>query len=821
MEEMQLLIDVTEELQTKADASMQNILWNKRSIYKVPASVTALNRAAYRPQTVSFGPYHSYDDQLKPMEEHKHRALYFFLRRSGKSLELFLLSLNEVVQDLKDSYDQLDKSWNDDTGKFLQLMVLDGCFMLEIMRLAIQPSNDYAADDPVFSIHGRVYVAPFIRRDMLIVENQLPMLVLYKLVATESDGEKNEEFVNKLVLTFCHPNASVSTWGKCLHVLGFIQEEPPSGRRQQEKASTQRNEVTSYVFFMDNIIDNERDVALLHSRGIIQNAIGSDKAVAKLFNSLSKDIALDPDSSLELVNRQTVYSLIEFYEEGSPSPSPMVSSPPPIPPPTFPLSSSLGSTSSPVAAGIPETCIPVSHSRKGFAALPVIFILVIRIFSKNGIWTQNLTLLNRVLYFLFNPTDICQALEGGKVSITTSELLDTAAFTYWKKGIGGRRLQAVVKSLNEEIQVLKDSYDMLGEPWKDDKNKFLQLMILDGCFMLEIIRLATHSLDGYAANDPIFSSHGRLHIAPYIRRDMLLLENQLPMLVLYKLVALESDGAQDEEFVNQLVLNFCYPNAPVSKLDKSLHVLDLYRKSLIQEDPAWKMRIPRVLGGLLNDANDIIRSATAINEAGIQFKKGKTKSLRGISFRGWVLELPVIVVDDATEATFLNLIAFERLHVGAGNEVTSYVFFMDSIIDNERDVALLHSRGIIQNAIGSDMAVAELFKSLSKDIALDPDSSLEVVRMQVNAYCQMPWNEWRANLIHTYFRNPWALLSVIVVFILFALTGANTVYSILPYYNSNYKRLPFSPTGSAAPPPLPTPPPPPPRIPKRWPPRKL
>jgi hypothetical protein len=51
-------------------------------------------------------------------------------------------------------------------------------------------------------------------------------------------------------------------------------------------------------------------------------------------------------------------------------------------------------------------------------------------------------------------------------------------------------------------------------------------------------------LDGYAANDPIFSSHGRLYIAPSIRRDMFLLENQLPMLVLYKLVALESDGAQ-------------------------------------------------------------------------------------------------------------------------------------------------------------------------------------------------------------------------------------------------------------------------------------
>ncbi|KAG6788054.1 hypothetical protein POTOM_004107 [Populus tomentosa] len=448
MEEMQLLIDVTEELQTKADASMQNILWNKRSIYKVPASVTALNRAAYRPQTVSLGPYHSYDDQLKPMEEHKHRALYYFLRRSGKSLELFLLSLNEVVQDLKDSYDQLDKSWNDDTGKFLQLMVLDGCFLLEIIRLAIQPSNDYAADDPVFSFHGRVYVAPFIRRDMLIVENQVPMLVLYKLVATESDGEKNEEFVNKLVLTFCHPNASVSTWGKCLHVL------------------------------------------------------------------------------------------------------------------------------------------------------------------------------------------------------------------------------------------------------------------------------------------------------------------------------------------------------------------DLYRKSLLREDANRKRRHRRVWGGLHKDVDDIVRSATEINETGIQFKKSKTRSLKEISFHHGVLELPVIVVDDVTETLFLNLMAFERFHVGAGNEVTSYVFFMDNIIDNERDVALLHSRGIIQNAIGSDKAVAKLFNSLSKDIALDPDSSLELVNRQVNAYCKEPWNAWRANLIQTYFRNPWAILSLVAALILFALTIAQTVYSLIEFYEEG------SPSPSpmvSSPPPIPPP----------------
>jgi hypothetical protein len=94
------------------------------------------------------------------------------------------------------------------------------------------------------------------------------------------------------------------------------------------------------------------------------------------------------------------------------------------------------------------------------------------------------------------------------------------------------------------MQVLKDSYDMLGESWKDDTSKFLQMMILDGCFMLEIIRLATHNSLDYSADDPVFSSHGRLYMIPHIRRDMLLLENQLPMLVLYRLVAVESDGAK-------------------------------------------------------------------------------------------------------------------------------------------------------------------------------------------------------------------------------------------------------------------------------------
>ncbi|XP_009766378.1 UPF0481 protein At3g47200-like isoform X2 [Nicotiana sylvestris] len=360
----------------------------------------------------------------------------------------------------------------------------------------------------------------------------------------------------------------------------------------------------------------------------------------------------------------------------------------------------------------------------------------------------------------------------------------------------GKPLTCYIDSLQQVAQELKDSYDLLDPAWQNDTNGFLRLMILDGCFMLEILRTAAddHLLidqsqhaqpHDYAPNDPIFSNHGKLHLMPYLKRDMLMLENQLPMLLLDKLLAIENQEAKyDDECINKLILDFCNPHTRAKKLGKCLHVLDVYRKSLLWEDPMLRKTRPRKAPKVSHQSggDEIIRSAMELNEAGIRFKKSKTGSLKDISFHGGILKLPLIVVDDATESMFLNLIAFERLHVGAGNEVTSYIFFMDNIIDNVKDVSLLHSCGIIQNAIGSDNAVAKLFNSLSKDITLDPDSSLDLVHKLVSDYCKYPWNEWRANLIHTYFRSPWAILSVVAAIFLFALTIVSTVYGVYGYY---------------------------------------
>jgi hypothetical protein len=106
----------------------------------------------------------------------------------------------------------------------------------------------------------------------------------------------------------------------------------------------------------------------------------------------------------------------------------------------------------------------------------------------------------------------------------------------------------------------------------------------------------------------------------------------------------------------------------------------------------------------------------------------------------------------------------------------------NNVIDSTKDVALLSSKGIIQNAIGSDKVVAKLFNSISKDMVLEPESALEIVHREVNAYCRKPWNMWRANLIHTYFQSPWAFLSLAATFFLLVMTIMQTVYTVMQYY---------------------------------------
>ncbi|CAK9162399.1 unnamed protein product [Ilex paraguariensis] len=429
------------------------------------------------------------------------------------------------------------------------------------------------------------------------------------------------------------------------------------------------------------------------------------------------------------------------------------------------------------------------------------------------------------------------------------------------------KLKDILDSFAQVEEELKDSYDSLDPKWHSDKEGFLKLMIIDGCFMLEIFRAAIKTPDDYHSDDPIFSKHGKLNIMPFIKRDMLMLENQLPMLVLDKLLAISMNG---DESINELIHQFCNPDSRdiPPPTEKYLHVLDMFRKSLFMKSSATPsmtcMGIGTVTGtdmdtgtvtgigaatatrtdtstdigtetgteivigtgtgtnaatatgtgtstgtgegtktgtsagsdaskkdrctwkGKGKQSDELIpitRSATELNEAGVRFKRiKKSPSIKDISFEGGVLSLPTFVIDDTTKSTFLNMIAFEHCHVGAGHEVASYIWFMDNLIDTSSDVRFLQGKRIVQNLIGSDKGAADLFNTISNDLTIDPESQLGWVNSAMSWYCERRRNRWRANLIHTYFTNPWTLISVVAAGVLFGLTIAQTAYGALQYY---------------------------------------
>lgn len=399
----------------------------------------------------------------------------------------------------------------------------------------------------------------------------------------------------------------------------------------------------------------------------------------------------------------------------------------------------------------------------------------------------------------FGPYHHC---EGGEWNMQMEAHKRRALSHFLRKS--NKPLETYVKELKKVVQQLMDSYQYLDSKW--NQNRFLQLMLLDGCFMLEILRAyeaINKPVDKYGdyagVEDPIFSYHGRINVRPHIRRDMLMLENQIPMPLLVNLVTVEGTIPDPVEYLNKLILKFIntgtkLPPAEVvdprtkkpwgQKVGDSLHVLDLYRKSLLGFG-LKEVSAVVIPPGTSKNSQDIVRSAEKLHQAGVEFETSPTNSLTDISFSCGTLKLPVIIVDDTSEPAFLNLMVFERLHVGAGNEVTSFISFMDNIIHSAKDVSLLHSNGIIHNSFGSEKAVAKMFNGISRDGTPDPEGRLEKVHYMLNAYCNKGWNSHKANLKRTYFKNPWALVSLVAAIFLMILTLVQTVYTIIAYHLPN------------------------------------
>ncbi|XP_027076757.1 UPF0481 protein At3g47200-like [Coffea arabica] len=382
-----------------------------------------------------------------------------------------------------------------------------------------------------------------------------------------------------------------------------------------------------------------------------------------------------------------------------------------------------------------------------------------------------------------------------------------------------RAVYHILKRTNQDIKLYLDAIKELEEraracyegPICLSSNEFVEMMVLDCCFILELFRGAAEGFNhlGYSRNDPIFAMRGSMHS---IQRDMIMLENQIPLFVLDRLFGLQMGQPDLKGIVAKLALRFFDPLTPTdepltnsdrTKLESSLghtsafdplaelgglHSLDVFRRSLLRIGPQPTPRIWVKRWSHSNRVADkrrqqLLHCVTELREAGINFKKRKTDRFWDVKFKNGVLKIPRLLIHDGTKSLFLNLIAFEQCHLDSTNYITSYVVFMDNLINSPEDVSVLHYDGIIEHWLGSDAEVADLFNRLCQEVVFDiNDSYLSPLSQQVNRYCEHRWNTWRATLSHKYFNNPWAIISFVAAVVLLLLTLAQTFYGIYGYY---------------------------------------
>ncbi|KAG2562506.1 hypothetical protein PVAP13_8KG238600 [Panicum virgatum] len=323
----------------------------------------------------------------------------------------------------------------------------------------------------------------------------------------------------------------------------------------------------------------------------------------------------------------------------------------------------------------------------------------------------------------------------------------------------GKPLTEYVAAMEEVADELEAAYDDLDDRWRGvNRGSFVQMMVTDGCFLIELIKID---------QSPDKSSF--INLWSIMMNDMIAMENQIPLVVLQRILFVACNGTPPRAGeINNMVrslLDLPLFEEGVEKL--GLHFLDIFHKQYCDTTSHWEgsdKYEPRT------------PSAVKLSEAGIQFKKSNTESIKDVNFENGVLTMPLLKFHDQTEMQLLNLMAFEWLHPDTKYDVSCYISFVDDLTKSERDVTLLRSNGLFVNMIGSDKVVVKMFNTRGEATRLGH------VQWKVNAHCKKRRNKWRALFMNNYLSNPWVFISLVAAVILLIATIMQTIYTVVPFY---------------------------------------
>ncbi|XP_034225522.1 UPF0481 protein At3g47200-like [Prunus dulcis] len=374
----------------------------------------------------------------------------------------------------------------------------------------------------------------------------------------------------------------------------------------------------------------------------------------------------------------------------------------------------------------------------------------------------------------------------------------------------------LLKKVEENIKGLKECYDEEATKKYDD-DSLAWMLFIDGCSTLEFI-YKYEKLESFKIK--------RDQVA-FAEQDMFLLENQLPYLLLKLLMSSSSKHEELKESIERFVQMHGVappdenqksqqdarkpeqkppqPGAGLARPGQHPAVTNINREEnqhsqstaiTIKPKPTepepthlLELLLTRMLGYAprkskpsVNLGAQSFRNVQELQAAGIHFRPSKEGSLLGnIDFKSYIccgfLYLPKIKVDDSMGPKFMNLIAYEMCPDFQNDfGVTSYISFLDSLIDHPDDVKHLRKKHILRNLLGSDEEVAQLFNEIGTDLV--PNNAIyRVLKSKIEDHCQTMWKKRVAKFFHEHFSRPWTILPFIGVLLGLGMTAAQTWYA--------------------------------------------
>ncbi|KAG4177463.1 hypothetical protein ERO13_A11G308600v2, partial [Gossypium hirsutum] len=388
-----------------------------------------------------------------------------------------------------------------------------------------------------------------------------------------------------------------------------------------------------------------------------------------------------------------------------------------------------------------------------------------------------------------------------------SEMLKLRLAAHFVENIGVNN-EILYKNIKTEINGLRKCYDpKVLEKYSIDDEKLAWMLFVDGCAILQAVYMR-YGKDYNLTPNELFIKN---QLLTFVCSDLFLLENQIPFRVLELLTSSSKNGEKFmkaiRRFIDDTVITPADMKEPQSHQQDSewwpqqegerIHLLHLLRVRLLfnkekKENPWRHSRFcTRFFMYLINRSNQTgtkrhhshtFRNVKELENAGIRLKASETSCLTDISFNSIFfvgnLWLPPVIVDDSTGPKFMNLIAYEMCPDFDNDfTVTSYMCFLDSLIDEAEDVKALRRAGILYNGLGSDEEVAKVFNKMNTDLVPSP-MIYSYVEQQIDNHCKNMWINYAAKAYHTLFRSPWTCLAFVAAIAALYLSALHTYYTI-------------------------------------------